>query len=233
MGHVKDSHIWCSIFRNSPRQVSWKTTDDIVRKSEKSPAYRRRGLPRDLNLEPAENNFHQYFPARSAPSSGYSSPVLSPQRYGTVDLIRPAFQVPLDLDISSSDRVSKFHRLSSLPTPENSPLHSPTSQSPTKHEKLRNCNGVFMHSHNKPPPECSGARNDTNGGNVHPLPRPPTVSRTSPTTTRHSFEKSDISSIKGLWQKGRPIGRGTYGSVYIATHRYVEFTRMILLWGYF
>ncbi|KAK6139037.1 hypothetical protein DH2020_027223 [Rehmannia glutinosa] len=120
-----------------------------------------------------------------------------------------------------SDRISKSYQISTLPTPEHSPLHSPTSQSPTKHGNSRNCNAVFVHSHNKSLPESFAVRNETNNANVHPLPRPPTVSRPSP-TIRHSFDKSDVSSVKGQWQRGRPIGRGTYGSVYIGTHRYVK-----------
>ncbi|KAK4429062.1 Mitogen-activated protein kinase kinase kinase [Sesamum alatum] len=195
-----------------------KTTDDIVQKRHISPTYRRRGYPRDLNVDTADNDFRLHFPARSAPSSGYSSPLLSPQRYRTVDLFHPSFQVSSALEFPTSDRISKSHQITPTPTPEHSPLYSPMSQSPSKHGNSRNCNCGFIHSCNKSLPESSAAGPDANNANVHPLPRPPTISRQSPAIW-HSSDKSDISSVKGQWQRGRPIGRGTYGSVYIATHR--------------
>ncbi|GFP97516.1 mitogen-activated protein kinase kinase kinase yoda [Phtheirospermum japonicum] len=178
-------------YPNHSHQVLGKTTDDIINKSNPYPTYRRRGFPQELNLD---DDFHLHFPTRSAPNSGFSSPVLSPQRYSTVDLFHPS----PNLEFSNSDRISKSYQIS--------PLHSPT-----KHGTSR---GVSVHSHNKSLP------GDTNSANVHPLPRPPVVSRPSP-TIRHSFDISDVSSsVKGQWQRGRPIGRGTYGSVYFATHRY-------------
>ncbi|KAK6160760.1 hypothetical protein DH2020_004141 [Rehmannia glutinosa] len=219
--HTHNDLLGSSVTRNPSHKKFGKTTDDIVRKTNVYPTYRRRGFPQELNVETAENDFHLHFPTRSAPTSGYSSPVLSPQRYSTVDLFHRPFQVSSKMEFSNSDRISKSYQISTLPTPEHSPLHSPTSQSPTKHGNSRNCNAVFVHSHNKSLPESFAVRNETNNANVHPLPRPPTVSRPSP-TIRHSFDKSDVSSVKGQWQRGRPIGRGTYGSVYIGTHRYVK-----------
>ncbi|XP_011083921.1 mitogen-activated protein kinase kinase kinase 5-like [Sesamum indicum] len=142
-----------AVTRNISDHKFGKTTDDIIQKRHISPTYRRRGFPRDLNVDTADNNFCLHFPARSAPSSGYSSPLLSPQRYSTVDLFHPSFQVSSALEFPTSDRILKSHQITRIPTPEHSPLYSPMSQ------------------------------------------------------------------IKGQWQRGRPIGRGTYGSVYIATHR--------------
>ncbi|PIN11235.1 MEKK [Handroanthus impetiginosus] len=193
---------------NHSYQTFGKTTDDIGKTSS---AYRRRGFPQ-LNIDTAENDFRRHFPARSAPGSGYSSPVLSPQRYSTVDLFHPSSA----MESSTLDRISSY-QISPLPTPEHSPLHSPTSRSPTNRGNFRNHNGASLHSHNKSLPEISTARPDANNANVHPLPRPPTSSRQSP-TSHHSFDKTD-NSVKGQWQRGRAIGRGTYGSVYIATHR--------------
>ncbi|KAL3655222.1 hypothetical protein CASFOL_001008 [Castilleja foliolosa] len=185
-----------SVTRNHSHQVIGKTTDDIINKSNPYPTYLRRGFPQELKID---NDFHLNFPTRSAPGSGFTSPVLSPQRYSTVDLLHPSS----NLEFSNSDRIFKSYQIS--------PVHSPTQQSPTKHGTSR---GVSVHWHNKSLP------GDINSANVHPLPRPPVVSRPSP-TIRHNFDKSDVSSsVKGQWQRGRPIGRGTFGSVYIATHRY-------------
>ncbi|KAL0438657.1 UNVERIFIED_CONTAM: Mitogen-activated protein kinase kinase kinase [Sesamum latifolium] len=217
----KHEHILrCSNCRNISDQKFGKTTDDIIQKRHISPTYRRRGFPRDLNVDTADNDFRLHFPARSAPSSGYSSPLLSPQRYSTVDLFHPSFQVSSALEFPTSDRISKSHQLRRYYS-RHSPLYSPMSQSPSKHGNSRNCNCGSIHSRNKSLPESSAAGPDANNANVHPLPRPPTISRPSP-AIRYSFDKSDISSVKGQWQRGRPIGRGTYGSVYIATHRYVK-----------
>ncbi|XP_051124023.1 mitogen-activated protein kinase kinase kinase 5-like [Andrographis paniculata] len=196
----------------------WKTTDDIVSKTNKSPAYRRRGFKQDLNVDISENEFHLRFPAKSAPSSGCSSPVQSSQRYSTVDLFHPSFPASSSIGLLTSDRVSKSHQTSPKLTPEHSPLHSPRQQSPTKYGNSRSNKCFIMHSHNKSLPESSALKPDANNLNVHPLPRPPAVSWPSP-TIRHSLDKSNLSSVKGQWQKGRLIGRGTYGSVYIATHR--------------
>ncbi|KAK1433523.1 hypothetical protein QVD17_10434 [Tagetes erecta] len=73
-----------------------------------------------------------------------------------------------------------------------SQLHSPPLQSP------------YLNS-----------RSDSTNNNVHPLPLPPSrhVSR------RSSLDKPEGPVIKGQWQKGKLLGRGSYGSVYEATNR--------------
>ncbi|KAH6765039.1 mitogen-activated protein kinase kinase kinase 5 [Perilla frutescens var. hirtella] len=199
--------------RNPSPQIYGKTTDDIVRRTYLSPTYRRRGFPQELHVDTAAYEFDLHFPARSAPGSGYSSPVLSPQRYSTVDLFRPTFQLSSAVESSASDRRSKSYQISPMPTPEHSPLHSPT-----KHGKTKNSNGIFAHSH-KSLGDGLAARPDSNNSNVHPLPLPPPSSSRPSPTMRHNIDRQDFSSIKGQWQRGRPIGRGTYGNVYIATHR--------------
>ncbi|KZV54585.1 mitogen-activated protein kinase kinase kinase YODA-like [Dorcoceras hygrometricum] len=165
------SHGCSSAARYISQRNLGKTKDDIaIRRSYASTSYRRRGLPKHLYVDAAQNDFRIHFPARSAPSSGTSSPILSPQRCKTVDLFHPSFH---GLEASTSE-------------------HS----SPDADKLMRRREG---HSHNN--------------ANSHPLPRPPAVWR-----PRHSMNKSDCSSGKGQWQRGRLIGRGTYGSVYVATH---------------
>ncbi|XP_073123336.1 mitogen-activated protein kinase kinase kinase 5-like isoform X2 [Henckelia pumila] len=189
-----DSLHGSSAARNNLHRNLGKTTDDIAVRSYVYPTYRRsrRGLPQHLNVDTAQKDVQIHFPARSAPSSGYSSPILSPQRYKTVDLFNPSFHVTsaLELEASTSDRISA--------TPDHSPFRSSSEA-----ENLRSRESILIHSHNN--------------ANVHPLPRPPAISRPSP-STRHSMNKSDSLSGKGPWQRGRLIGRGTYGSVYVATH---------------
>ncbi|KAJ0818761.1 putative mitogen-activated protein kinase kinase kinase STE-STE11 family [Helianthus annuus] len=64
----------------------------------------------------------------------------------------------------------------------------------------------------------TNSRADSSINNVHPLPLPPPPP-SRPGTTRSNLDKSDGQSIKGQWQKGKLLGRGTYGSVYEATNR--------------
>ncbi|XP_073305499.1 mitogen-activated protein kinase kinase kinase 5-like isoform X1 [Primulina huaijiensis] len=180
-----------SAARHNSHQNLGKTTDDFaMRRSCISPTYRRRRLRQHLNVDTAQNDFRIHFPARSAPSSGCSTPIHSPQRYKTVDLFHPSFNVSSALEVSTSDRISAILD------------HSPF-QSSSDAENSRRREGILLHSHNN--------------ANVHPLPLPPAVSRPPP-STRHSMNKLDSLSGKGQWQRGRPIGRGTYGSVYVATH---------------
>ncbi|CAA3025962.1 mitogen-activated kinase kinase kinase YODA-like [Olea europaea subsp. europaea] len=197
-------HSSSAIESSSSLQNLGKTKDNIARRSSVSPTYRYRKFPRQLNVDTAQNNFRLHFPTFSAPSSGYSSPILSPQRFSTVDF----FQVSaFALESSHSDRIAKSCQISPRLTPNQSPLQSPCRNSV-------NHNGNLMHLHNKSFPESWP---EGNNAHVHPLPLPPGVSRPSPTASQNS-DKSDILSVKGQWRKGRLIGRGTYGSVYVATH---------------
>ena len=41
-------------------------------------------------------------------------------------------------------------------------------------------------------------------------------------TIHHIAEQPHVSSFKGQWQKGRLIGRGTFGGVYLAMNRYAS-----------
>ncbi|KAI3758987.1 hypothetical protein L6452_06560 [Arctium lappa] len=158
--------------------------------SKPSTYHRRRGYPRDINGEKVGCGIRLDVPPRSAPATTFTSPALSPKRFSTVDIFDSAFAVPQELRLSPPSR--------------RSPVHSPTSQSPYPKPHLLN---------NKSPPE----RTESNNTNVHPLPLPPGVSR--PVSSRPSFDKSDGQSTKGQWQKGKLLGRGTYGSVYEATNR--------------
>ncbi|CAH9100420.1 unnamed protein product [Cuscuta epithymum] len=135
--------------------------------------YRRRGFYDDHTNTNKDrlDSFRLEVPARSAPGSGFTSPVLSPKKFSTVDIFNPAF------------------------------LHSK--------------------SHLE------------NNLNVHPLPLPPGVLRLSPSCPTHNnteksaqscpthnnAEKSDTPlPTKGLWQKRKLLGRGTYGTVYVASN---------------
>ncbi|XP_071731458.1 uncharacterized protein [Rutidosis leptorrhynchoides] len=55
-----------------------------------------------------------------------------------------------------------------------------------------------------------------NNVGVHPLPLP--LPPSQPVSRHHSLERSE-QSIKGQWQKGKLLGRGTFGTVYEAANR--------------
>lgn len=62
---------------------------------------------------------------------------------------------------------------------------------------------------------------------AHPLPLPPGAlsppkSSVTSAVMPHIMEKPSASPKKSQWQKGKLIGRGTFGSVYIGTNRYAS-----------
>ncbi|XP_060199511.1 mitogen-activated protein kinase kinase kinase 5-like [Lycium barbarum] len=190
------------------RDTSDRTPVEVTRSQHprsSTPTYRRRGFHQDLNDEGVE--FRLNVPARSAPSSGFTSPVPSPERFSTQDLFHPPFH-------QASSSPSEAYSFQLSPTRViNSADHSPLSS-------LRNNRSVAVHSHHKSLPESSLAWNEANNINVHPLPLPPGVSRQPELGTIHSnMDKPCVSPTKGQWLKGKLLGRGTYGSVFEATHR--------------
>ncbi|KAI8015972.1 Mitogen-activated protein kinase kinase kinase 5 [Camellia lanceoleosa] len=68
--------------------------DHSATKSSKFPAYRQRAFPEDLNVERVPHNFTLNVPTRSAPTSVFSSPVPSPQRFSSVDLFHSSLLIP-------------------------------------------------------------------------------------------------------------------------------------------
>nr|GEX27170.1 mitogen-activated protein kinase kinase kinase 5-like isoform X2 [Tanacetum cinerariifolium] len=95
-------------------------------------------------------------------------------------------------------------------------LHSPPLQSPYMTSK-GHVNVCAHLPNNKSPLESCVVRTESNNTNVHPLPLPlPPPSR--PVSRRQSLDK-DVQSIKAQWQKGKLLGRGTFGTVYEATNR--------------
>ncbi|KAL6318006.1 hypothetical protein AAG906_031062 [Vitis piasezkii] len=151
------SRFWSVYARGS----TWKNTDHLATKSANSP----RGFSQDLNDEACPYNLRVNIPARSAPTSGFSSPALSPQRF------------------------------------------SPGASHVTWPEK----NGhVTVHPLPLPPIALMPSE----------LPLPPKASTPSESAiSHHTAEKPNVPSMKIQWQKGKLIGRGTFGSVYVATNR--------------
>ncbi|GLT92221.1 hypothetical protein SLE2022_100690 [Rubroshorea leprosula] len=189
-----------------------------VTDSTKSLFTRRRGLSQDLNVESYNYNLKLDVPARSAPTSVFSSPAVSPKS-NAADVFDSPFSghhdlfhgLRANLDLSETEtpdaRSLPVSPKRNANTPERSPQHSPNRPSPPSNARSPN---RFPF----PPPAYA-----------YPLPLPPGALQpsqppTPPIPHNNITEKLVAStSMKGQWQKGRLIGRGTYGSVYYATNR--------------
>ncbi|XWS59073.1 hypothetical protein CRYUN_Cryun08bG0090900 [Craigia yunnanensis] len=159
---------------------------------------RRRGFSHVINFGSVNYNLRLNVPARSAPTTAFSSPSVSPQRSKTVDLFP-----------SPASGLHELRGLIDLDVPD----LGPNRISFASHHKL------LMENHRE------WLENNMQV-NAHPLPLPPGAlpSLQSPMplpspVSNHIIEKPIATSIISQWQKGRLIGRGTYGSVYEATNR--------------
>ncbi|XP_014510690.1 mitogen-activated protein kinase kinase kinase 5 isoform X2 [Vigna radiata var. radiata] len=110
-------------------------------------------------------------------------------------------------------------------------LGTETSPSPTSHQSpqrrspgqhTRTLSGPLSPLHSKLSLEISMVRRESTAPpvSVHPLPLPPGASLPSPSSaSTFSNARSESLPMKNQWQKGKLIGRGTFGSVYVATNR--------------
>ncbi|URE16809.1 hypothetical protein MUK42_11055 [Musa troglodytarum] len=107
-----------------------------------------------------------------------------------------------------------------IPSPEHSPLCSPTTRSPIL--RSRNPTAPSSPLHAKMFPENSAAWHGNGGNvNVHPLPLPPGATPCSQSAFAHqSAAKAEASLKANQWKKGKLIGSGTFGNVYEATNRH-------------
>ncbi|KAJ8544879.1 hypothetical protein K7X08_017462 [Anisodus acutangulus] len=161
----------------------------------------------------------------SAPTSPYASPAHSHMRSGHDHTMSPLFvtppsvfqvwsapEMPPNSDVHHGLGFSYNHAFSSV---DNSPLHSPRL-SPQRRSKSPSGPASPLH-HPLPNDNHSPMvrRESCAQGNVYPLPLPPLATPpVSPPTP-----KTDITPVKSQWKKGKLIGRGTFGSVYVASNR--------------
>ncbi|CAN6309211.1 unnamed protein product [Urochloa humidicola] len=173
-------------------------------------------------------NFRLNIPARSAPSSGFSSPVQSPRRLSNVDFSSAAISIQ-DSNVWSARSLWSSDLMGSSPpsaspdkfaggqerSPRSSPLRSPVLGS-------RNPSAPPSPMHPKLFPENHVSRPDGNGSaSFHPLPLPPaSVSPKQTNSSHQTVPKVDMPSVAGQWQKGKLLGSGTFGCVYEATNRH-------------
>lgn len=173
-------------------------------------------------------NFRLNIPARSAPSSGFSSPVQSPRRLSNVDFSSAAISIQ-DTNVWSARSLWSPDLMGSSPpsaspdkfaggqerSPRSSPLRSPVLRS-------RNPSAPPSPMHPKLFPENHVSRPEGNGSaSFHPLPLPPASVSPKQTNASHQVvPKVETPSVAGQWQKGKLLGSGTFGCVYEATNRH-------------
>ncbi|WVZ10476.1 hypothetical protein V8G54_015006 [Vigna mungo] len=189
------------------------------------------------------DNFWLSAPARSAPTSPFASPRIIPNTAKTDDFVPYYYVSPKanqfwsapempTSDPSAGHPPPAFFDLSALRTDITlSPPHqSPRGKSPTQHPKSPNAHSSSSSSpspsiHPRLSLDTSMARRETTPPHsVHPLPLPPWAGPGAPLVSPSAtfslpVAKTEPLPMKSQWQKGKLIGRGTFGSVYVATNR--------------
>jgi len=175
-------------------------------------------------------------PHRSSISgSPFGSPSMSPQKTKNGEFVPYYYASPKGNHFWSAPEMSTcetgllppaFFDLSVIGTeasPSPTSHQSPQRKSPQKH--ARTLSGPPSPIHSKLSLEISMVRRESSGPpvSVHPLPLPPGAALPSPpAAATFSHARSESLPMKNQWQKGKLIGRGTFGSVYVATNRYVN-----------
>lgn len=165
-------------------------------------------------------DFRLNIPAKSAPSSAFSSPACSPRKLSYSDFSATAAPAQGHLAWSApSIRSTDFMGASSPRTspekyagiPDLSSFSSP----------LRSTVLIPRNTSAPPSPMHSKLHTDSNVSCFHPLPLPPSaLSPMQAGFSNQSAPKAEMPSVAGQWQKGRLLGSGTFGCVYEATNRY-------------
>ena len=176
-------------------------------------------------------NFRENAPPKSAPSSGFSSPMISPHKVSTEDFFSSPLVVPNSPavwsapEFPSKDMASQSPQMAVLfPPSDRSLLQSPTN--------MRNTGAKPKNPNFNPPPsplpskfgDTANSWRDSGGiASVHPLPLPPkAVMPVQALSSRQSVPKNEVVPMASMWQKGKLIGSGTFGNVYVGTNRYLR-----------
>ncbi|EEF40007.1 mitogen-activated protein kinase kinase kinase 5 isoform X2 [Ricinus communis] len=163
-------------------------------------------------------------PIRSAPTSPFSSP----QKLTTAADFLPYYQM-----IAKGNQVWSAPEMATLDIPglpppaffdytafstDTSPLHSPPSRSPRRNPKSPTGGPASLNARLS----IETSRECNANLEVHPLPLPPGASSSRPSISSsvpQVISKAESIPLKSQWQKGKLIGRGTFGSVYVASNR--------------
>ncbi|GMJ07975.1 mitogen-activated protein kinase kinase kinase 5 [Hibiscus trionum] len=177
-----------------------------------------------------QDEFMVHFPISGHQTSQYASPVATPPRMSAAEMF-PHYMVPTSNQVWSAPEMNAldvavlaprtFHDYNAF-TSDNTPLHSPPNRSPTR--RNRSLSGPPSPIHPRLSLEnidISSLRHESNGPiSVHPLPLPPGAGLASPPASMPQVaNKPESLPMNSRWQKGKLIGRGTFGSVYVASNR--------------
>lgn len=163
----------------------------------------------------------------SIPVSSFSSPSLSPGNsasdiFTSHHLSPSAFQNWSAPELPSSDMIlghehPYHHHEKTATNADNSSLHN---QKLNFGHNAISPHGAISPLHRKSTDTSTTRRDSSNQTNVHPLPLPPTAS-----TASQPFPSPKVATQpekgKSHWNKGKLIGRGTFGSVYVGSDRFV------------
>ncbi|XP_027346961.1 mitogen-activated protein kinase kinase kinase 5-like [Abrus precatorius] len=181
------------------------------------------------------NNLMSVPGRRSISSIPCTSPSISPKKTRNGDFVPYCYASPKGNQFWSAPELPTFEAglpppaffdLSALGTdasPSSSSHQSPQGRSPPQH--FRTLSGPPSPIHTMFSLEISTPQRESNAPppvSVHPLPLPPGAALPSPSaaaTFSHAVAKSESLPMKNQWKKGKLIGRGTFGSVYVATNR--------------
>ncbi|KAK8495025.1 hypothetical protein V6N12_073648 [Hibiscus sabdariffa] len=201
---------------------SWKTTDYA------KPRLSEKMLYQELfRGDIFEDDFRANVPIGSAPGSPPSGAGISPTRtsvshrflhFMTPPTGNHAWSAPEmpTLDFPPAHFPLGFYDYGAYST-DNTPFHTPPNRSPH-----RQSSGPPSPIQQRISLDSSSSRLESNGPfNVHPLPLPPGAAMTSPSASipLQVTSNQDPLPMNCKWQKGKLIGRGTFGSVYVASNR--------------
>lgn len=167
--------------------------------------------------------------------SGFASPSMSPQKTMNGDFVPYYYASSKGNQFWSAPEMTiceagllppAFFDLSALgneASPSPTSHQSPKRRSPHR-QHARALSGPPSPVHTMLSHDISMVRRESIAPpvSVHPLPLPPGAAVHSPpaaATFSHAVAKSESLPMNSQWQKGKLIGRGTFGSVYVATNR--------------
>lgn len=176
----------------------------------------------------AEKSPTHYLLPLSVPNSSFSSPSLSPHR-STGDIFAThhgspqVFQVWSAPELAPSDMMPHPHQMSfesNAYSVDSSPVHNP---------RISIGHNVTSPSGPRLSTDTPTARRDTSSqSNVHPLPRPPAAAVPSQSAAPSPKVTAKPERVKSRWKKGKLLGRGTFGSVYVGSNRYVLIIKLCI-----
>ncbi|CAH9124616.1 unnamed protein product [Cuscuta epithymum] len=161
-------------------------------------------------------------PPISAPTSPFASPVHSPLNGCLGEHWSPKFITPQNsiFQVWSAPEMSRStaHDLNALISPISS-MRSPTRPTSPLPSVIPNETTMARRD------SINNSNSNSSQTNVHPLPLPPSAV-VAASASQPEFSpsvpltpKSELLPVKGHWQKGKLIGRGTFGIVHVASNR--------------